>query len=78
MSSATPCDVVYGKFAYESYCIAVDGKSWNGETLKSFKDLPEKIRKAWEFTESCCYKKCFNELMSSIAGKGCNHTLPQV
>lgn len=58
--------------AYEIYKQNVGGVTMDGETMKEFDELPEKIRKAWEAIDSdkelkCCfcgkiptvYCKCF-------------------
>jgi hypothetical protein len=36
-----------GAIAYNAYKNAVDGKTWNGEDMKDFKDMPDKIKNAW-------------------------------
>ena len=40
-------DKSYGQIAYEAYSKAVGGKSWNGEPLKTWEELPGYIRHAW-------------------------------
>ena len=35
------------KLAYEAYCEAVGGKSWDGKPLQKWDDLPESIQLAW-------------------------------
>ena len=39
-----PC---HGQVAYEAYAKAVGGKAWNGEPLKTYDELPERIKDAW-------------------------------
>jgi hypothetical protein len=36
-----------GSKAYEIYKEAVGGKTWNGEDMKKFEEMPENIRNAW-------------------------------
>jgi len=36
-----------GEAFYKRYGSWVDNKAWNGEPLKEFMELPEKIRYAW-------------------------------
>lgn len=33
--------------AYIAYAKATDNKSWSGQELRPWENLPEKIRKAW-------------------------------
>ena len=37
-----------GHVAYDAYCAAVDGKTWDGRPCPAWADLTEKIRNAWE------------------------------
>ena len=33
--------------SYEIYKEAVEGKTWNGEDMKNFDEIPDKIKRAW-------------------------------
>ena len=36
-----------GELAYDAYKEAVGGKTWNGDDMKSWSELPINIRKGW-------------------------------
>lgn len=38
----------YGEIAYDAYCEAVGGKTWDDRDIPAWKDLTDKIRAAWE------------------------------
>ncbi|MBL4706121.1 MAG: hypothetical protein JKY54_16465 [Flavobacteriales bacterium] len=51
--------------SYKTYCIAVGELSWNGDKLKSFNELPENIKNAWQMVQDqnediigCCENGC--------------------
>jgi hypothetical protein len=39
--------VYYGKLNYNLYKNAVGGKTWNGENMKQFDEMPINIQNAW-------------------------------
>jgi hypothetical protein len=46
-----------GKLAYNTYRIGVNNKSFNGDDLKEFDELPEGIRKSWGLVEAVIAEK---------------------
>ena len=38
---------LFGKVAYEAYKKAVGGKTWNGEDMKEFSEMPKDKQNAW-------------------------------
>ena len=40
--------ICFGKINYNAYRDAVGGKTWNGENMKEYNDMPEKIQNAWK------------------------------
>ena len=45
-----------GEKAYNAYADAVEWKSFSGEPLKQFSELPVKIRNAWCKVYKYCYQ----------------------
>ena len=48
-----------GKLNYEMYRKMVGGITWNGDKMKEYEEMPEKIRKAWEASGQECVKYMF-------------------
>ena len=49
-------DIWNGRLAYKCYCSWVNGRAWDYSPLRSFDDLPEKIRVAWIMAVKGIYK----------------------
>jgi hypothetical protein len=45
---------VIGKESYNIYADSVDWKSFNGDNLKNFEELPDNIKNAWKNVENHC------------------------
>ena len=46
-----------GKANYETYREMVGGVTWNGDNMKEFEEIPERLQNAWEFAGLNCIRK---------------------
>lgn len=49
-----------GEICYNAYKEAVNSVAWNGDKMKEYDELPERLQIAWKLAGLACQKNLFN------------------
>jgi hypothetical protein len=60
-------DYLYARMGYDAYALSTGGKTFDGRSMPSWDDLPERIRDAWRAATDAVLKEGLAQRLFALA-----------